>query len=115
MSQENACSAGSSRRGAQRIRNRLSVALLAPSGWIVLTFIWELGEHAGDRSLDTTLTPIQRGAGRATPSSAPPAAWSGSRPRASARSGARRTEKSAQRPGPAALGALGRRDAFRVV
>jgi hypothetical protein len=44
-----------------RIRNWLSVALLALSVVILLTLVWELGEYAGDRLLDTTLKPSKRG------------------------------------------------------
>jgi len=43
-----------------RIRDPLSVALLALSGVIVLTLVWELGEYAGDRLLDTALIPSNR-------------------------------------------------------
>jgi hypothetical protein len=43
-----------------RIRDRLSVALLALSVVIALTLVWELGEYAGDRLLDTTLIPNNR-------------------------------------------------------
>jgi hypothetical protein len=43
-----------------RIRDQLSVALLALSAVIVLTLVWELGEYAGDRLLDTTLDPSTR-------------------------------------------------------
>jgi hypothetical protein len=40
-----------------RIRDRLSVALLALSVVIVLTLVWELGEYAGDRLFGTALNP----------------------------------------------------------
>jgi hypothetical protein len=40
-----------------RIRDWLAVALVALSGVIVLTLVWELGEFAGDRLLDTSLIP----------------------------------------------------------
>jgi hypothetical protein len=40
-----------------RIRDWLSVALLALSMVIVLTFVWEVGEYAGDRLFDTALIP----------------------------------------------------------
>lgn len=40
-----------------RIRDWLSVALLALSAVIVLTLVWELGEYAGDRLFDTALIP----------------------------------------------------------
>jgi hypothetical protein len=43
-----------------RIGNWLSVALLALSTIIVITLVWELGEYAGDRLLDTTLKPNKR-------------------------------------------------------
>jgi hypothetical protein len=43
-----------------RIRDPLSVALLALSAVIALTLVWELGEYAGDRLLDTTLRPSKR-------------------------------------------------------
>jgi hypothetical protein len=43
-----------------RIRDRLSVALLALTGVIILTLVWELGEYAGDRLLDTALIPSKR-------------------------------------------------------
>jgi hypothetical protein len=41
----------------RRIRDPLTVALLALSGVIVLTLAWELGEYAGDRLLGTSLQP----------------------------------------------------------
>lgn len=44
----------------QRISDWLVVALLALSVVIVLTLIWELGEYAGDRLLDTALIPSKR-------------------------------------------------------
>src|SRR5829696_6199652 len=114
MSQENAWFSGLVEALRQRIRNRLSAALLAPSMVIVLTFIWQLGEHAGERSLDTTLTPSKRGAaeniffgtaGRLV----------GSGSRVSARSGAGRTETAPKDPDRSRSRALGRRGAFRVV
>jgi hypothetical protein len=40
-----------------RLRDWLSVALLALSVVIVLTLLWELGEYAGDRLFDTALIP----------------------------------------------------------
>jgi hypothetical protein len=43
-----------------RIRDRLTVALLALSVVIVLTLVWELGEYAGDRLLGTALWPSMR-------------------------------------------------------
>jgi hypothetical protein len=43
-----------------RIRDPLSVALLALSAVLVLTFVWELGEYAGDRLFDTALIPSKR-------------------------------------------------------
>ena len=43
-----------------RIRDPLSVALVALSLVIVLTFVWELGEYAGDRLFDTELMPSKR-------------------------------------------------------
>jgi hypothetical protein len=43
-----------------RIRDRLSVALLALSVVMVLTLVWELGEYAGDRLLGTGLWPSMR-------------------------------------------------------
>jgi uncharacterized protein (DUF697 family) len=43
-----------------RIRDPLSLALLALSAVIVLTLVWELGEYAGDRLLDTTIDPSKR-------------------------------------------------------
>jgi hypothetical protein len=43
-----------------RIRDPLSLALLALSAVVVLTFVWELGEYAGDRLLDTALDPSKR-------------------------------------------------------
>ena len=44
----------------QRIRDWLVVALLGLSVVIVLTLVWELGEYAGDRLLDTALIPSKR-------------------------------------------------------
>jgi hypothetical protein len=44
-----------------RVTNWLLVAVLALSAVIVLTVVWELGEYAGDRLLDTTLKPSTRG------------------------------------------------------
>jgi hypothetical protein len=44
----------------QRIRDWLMVALLALSVVIALTLVWELGEYAGDRLLDTALIPSKR-------------------------------------------------------
>ena len=46
-----------------RIRDPLSVALLALSAVVVLTLVWELGEYAGDRLLDTALEPSKRDSG----------------------------------------------------
>jgi hypothetical protein len=43
-----------------RIRDPLSVALVALSAVIFLTLVWELGEYAGDRLLDTALQPRKR-------------------------------------------------------
>jgi hypothetical protein len=43
-----------------RIRDPLSVALLALSAVIALTLVWELGEYGGDRLLDTALQPSTR-------------------------------------------------------
>ncbi len=43
-----------------RIRGPLRVAFLALSAVIVLTLVWELGEYAGDRLLDTALQPSTR-------------------------------------------------------
>jgi hypothetical protein len=43
-----------------RIRDPLSMALLALSAVIVLTLVWELGEYAGDRLFDTALIPRKR-------------------------------------------------------
>jgi hypothetical protein len=43
-----------------RIRDPLSLALLALTGVIVLTLVWELGEYVGDRLLDTSLQPSKR-------------------------------------------------------
>jgi hypothetical protein len=43
-----------------RIRNPLSLALLALSAVIVLTVVWEVGEYAGDRLFDTALIPRKR-------------------------------------------------------
>jgi hypothetical protein len=43
-----------------RIRDPLSVALLALSAVVCLTLVWELGEYAGDRLLDTALQPRKR-------------------------------------------------------
>jgi hypothetical protein len=40
-----------------RIRDRLTVALLALLAVIVLTLVWELGEYAGDRLFGTALNP----------------------------------------------------------
>jgi hypothetical protein len=44
----------------QRISDWLVVALLALSVVIALTLVWELGEYAGDRLLDTALIPSKR-------------------------------------------------------
>lgn len=41
----------------RRFRDWLSVALLALAMVIVLTIVWEFGEYAGDRLLDTALVP----------------------------------------------------------
>ena len=41
----------------RRIRDPLRVALLALSGVVVLTLVWELGEYVGDRLLGTSLQP----------------------------------------------------------
>jgi hypothetical protein len=43
-----------------RIRNSLSVALLALSVVIVLALSWELGEYVGDRLFETALIPRKR-------------------------------------------------------
>lgn len=43
-----------------RIRDPLVVALLALSAVIALTLVWELGEYASDRLLDTALKPNNR-------------------------------------------------------
>ena len=43
-----------------RLRDPLSVALLALSGVIVLAVVWELGEYMGDRLFDTALQPGKR-------------------------------------------------------
>jgi hypothetical protein len=40
--------------------NIISVALLALSAVIGLTFVWELGEYVGDRLFDTALIPSER-------------------------------------------------------
>ena len=49
---------------AEALRRRIpgwrSVVLLALSGVIVLTFVWEIGEYAGDLLLDTSLDPRVR-------------------------------------------------------
>jgi hypothetical protein len=44
----------------RRIRAGLSVALLALAGVVVLTLVWEIGEYAGDRLLDTSLDPSRQ-------------------------------------------------------
>jgi hypothetical protein len=44
----------------RRISDWLAVALLALLAVTFLTVIWELGEYAGDRLLDTTLIPSKR-------------------------------------------------------
>jgi hypothetical protein len=44
----------------RRIPDWRSVALLALSGVIVLTFVWEIGEYAGDLLLDVSLDPAVR-------------------------------------------------------
>jgi hypothetical protein len=44
----------------RRISDGLAVALLALLGVISLTVLWELGEYAGDRLLDTALVPRTR-------------------------------------------------------
>jgi hypothetical protein len=44
----------------RRIPDWRSVALLALSGVIVLTLVWEIGEYAGDLLLDTSLDPSVR-------------------------------------------------------
>ena len=44
-----------------RIRDWVSVTFLALSVVIGLTLVWELGEYAGDRLLDTALKPSKRG------------------------------------------------------
>lgn len=44
----------------QRISDWVVVALLALSVVIMLTLVWELGEYAGDRLLDTALIPSKR-------------------------------------------------------
>lgn len=36
------------------------MALLALSAVLALTFVWELGEYAGDRLFDTALIPSKR-------------------------------------------------------
>jgi hypothetical protein len=43
-----------------RVRERLSVALLALSVVIALTLVWEVGEYAGDRLFGTALNPSTR-------------------------------------------------------
>ena len=43
-----------------RIGDWLTVALVALSVVIVLTLVWELGEYAGDRLFDTSLSPKKR-------------------------------------------------------
>ena len=43
-----------------RIRDPLPVALLALSGVIALTVVWELGEYVGDWLFDTALQPNKR-------------------------------------------------------
>jgi hypothetical protein len=43
-----------------RVRDWVSVALVALSLVIVLTLGWELGEYAGDRLFDTALIPSKR-------------------------------------------------------
>jgi hypothetical protein len=43
-----------------RIRDPLSLALLALTAVIALTVVWELGEYVGDRLLDTSLQPSKR-------------------------------------------------------
>jgi hypothetical protein len=43
-----------------RLRDPLSMALLALSGVIVLALVWELGEYMGDRLFDTALQPGKR-------------------------------------------------------
>jgi uncharacterized protein (DUF697 family) len=43
-----------------RIRDPLSLAVLALSAVIALTIVWELGEYAGDRLFDTSLRPNNR-------------------------------------------------------
>jgi hypothetical protein len=45
---------------SHRMRNWLTVALVALSAVIVLTLVWELGEYAGDRLFDTSLM-VNRG------------------------------------------------------
>ena len=44
----------------KRIRDPLTLALLALTGVIALTLVWELGEYVGDRLLDTALQPSKR-------------------------------------------------------
>jgi hypothetical protein len=44
----------------QRIRDWLSVALVALTVVLVLTLVWELGEYVGDRLFDTALNPSWR-------------------------------------------------------
>jgi hypothetical protein len=75
----------------------LSVALLALSVVILLTLVWELGEYAGDRLLDTTLKPSKRGSAEDIFFDTQ-GAWSGSRSPPSSRSCGRRTRDSAARP-----------------
>ena len=43
-----------------RIRDRLSVTLLALTAVIALTLVWELGEYVGDWLFDTALIPSKR-------------------------------------------------------
>jgi uncharacterized protein (DUF697 family) len=44
----------------RRIRDPLTVALVALSAVIALTLAWELGEYVGDRLLETSLQPNRR-------------------------------------------------------
>jgi hypothetical protein len=43
-----------------RVRDPLSLALIALTAVVALTLVWELGEYIGDRLLDTSLQPSKR-------------------------------------------------------
>jgi hypothetical protein len=43
-----------------RVRDPLSLGLLALTAVVALTLVWELGEYIGDRLLDTSLQPSKR-------------------------------------------------------